>query len=246
MCVTIKRNTESESNHMLIDIAINKKRLRIMINSNVSKSFIATRYTNYHELLIQRKNVVYRLLKTDDTKWNNEWVKKKVTIQLKICDITEQIIFDIVDLINYDVILKISWLRRTNSQIDWMKSTLNLKNQQIIRKFCILLKNENETHHQKMWKMTRRQIRLITRNNSNLLKSAWVRSLQSSINAIEKKFKEIKQFLEEYAKYKKLFQNDIETKLSNHQFWNHEIKLKDKKNQRSIRYTSYQRMNLKF
>ena len=46
---------------MLIDIAINGKRLRIMMNSNVLENFIATRYANYHELFIQRKNVVYRL-----------------------------------------------------------------------------------------------------------------------------------------------------------------------------------------
>ena len=72
ICVTTKRDTKSESNYMLIDIAINEKRLRITMNSNTLKNFIATRYTNYYELFIQRKNVVYRLLKTNDTALNNE------------------------------------------------------------------------------------------------------------------------------------------------------------------------------
>ena len=53
--VTIKRDIESESNHMLIDIAINEKRLRIIMNSSVSRNFITTRYTNYHELFIHEK-----------------------------------------------------------------------------------------------------------------------------------------------------------------------------------------------
>ena len=72
MCVTIERDTENESNYILINIAINEKQLRIMINSNVSKNFITTRYANYHELFIQRKNVVYRLSKTNDTALNDE------------------------------------------------------------------------------------------------------------------------------------------------------------------------------
>ena len=72
MCVTTKRDTKRESNHMLIDIAINEKRLQIMINSSASKNFITTRYANYHELFIQRKNVEYRLSKADDTTLNDE------------------------------------------------------------------------------------------------------------------------------------------------------------------------------
>ena len=72
MSVTTKRDTESESNYMLIDIAINKKRLRIMMSSSVSKIFILTRYANYHKLFIQQKNVVYRLSKANDTALNDK------------------------------------------------------------------------------------------------------------------------------------------------------------------------------
>ena len=72
MCVTTKRDTKSESNYMLIDVVINEKRLRIRMNLNVSKNFLATRYANYHKLFIQRKNVVYRLLKANHTALNNE------------------------------------------------------------------------------------------------------------------------------------------------------------------------------
>ena len=72
MYVMTKRDTKSESNHMLMSIAINEKRLRIMMNSNVSKNFIVTRYANYHELFIQRKNVVYRLSEANDTALNDE------------------------------------------------------------------------------------------------------------------------------------------------------------------------------
>ena len=122
---------------MLIDIAINEKRLRIIMNSNVLKKLIATRYTSYHELFIQRKNVVYRLSKANDTTLNDKRIKNEVIIQLKICDITKQTIFDIVDLINYDVILKISWLRQINSQIDWIKNTLILKNNKLSKEFHI-------------------------------------------------------------------------------------------------------------
>ena len=72
MYVIIEHDTESESNYMLIDIAINEKRLRIMTNWNASESFITTRYAHYYELFIQRKNVIYRLLKANDTTVNDE------------------------------------------------------------------------------------------------------------------------------------------------------------------------------
>ena len=72
MYITIERDTKSESNYMLIDIAINEKQLRIMINSNASRNFITTRYANYHELFIQRKTVVYRLSTANNTALNDQ------------------------------------------------------------------------------------------------------------------------------------------------------------------------------
>ena len=60
-------------------------------------------------------------------------------------------------------------------------------------------------------------------------RNAWIQSLQSSINVTEKKLRKIQQFSEKYAKYKKLFQNNVETELSNYQSWNHEVRLKNEK-----------------
>ena len=190
----------------------------------------------YSNTICELSRIIYTTKKrcistVKNERYNIKWRmnKNEITIQLKICDTTKQTIFDIVDLINFNVVLKISWLRKTNLQIDWVKNTLILKNQQIIKKISHFKTNENETHYQKMWKMTSRQIRRIARSNSNLFKNASIRLFQSNINITGKKFEEIKQFSKKYVKYKKLSQNNVEAGLLNYQSWDHEIRLQNER-----------------
>ena len=92
----------------MINIQIEKRQLRTMINSSASKNFIVTRYTDYHELPIQRKTVVYPLLTVNESALNGGKVTKKVQITLKIDRHEERIKLNVINLINYDIILGIS------------------------------------------------------------------------------------------------------------------------------------------
>ena len=104
IAMTKKHN---EFKHMQINININEKRSRIMINSNASENFLATRYVNYRNLFIRRKNVVYSLTSMNESTVNDEWVRNEITIRLSIQKYHENVTFDVIKLINYDIIFDI-------------------------------------------------------------------------------------------------------------------------------------------
>jgi hypothetical protein len=154
---------------------------------------------------------------------------------LLIDELREQITFDVIKLINYNVILRLSWLKKHNSIINWIEEIMHLKNQKNLEAISNSIENRNETTHQKVWKITRRQLWRITRSNSNSLRIIWVRS-QQNINV--KKKKKIIQFSKRYNEYKTLFEKNVNTILSKHKSWDHEIKLK--KNKQSTFESIYQ------
>ena len=69
---TITMTKYNEFEHMQINIRINEKRSRIMINSNASENFLTTRYANYRNLFIRRKNIVYSLTSVNGSAINDE------------------------------------------------------------------------------------------------------------------------------------------------------------------------------
>ena len=55
-----------------------------MLNLNVSKNFVAERYTHYHDLFVQRKTIVYSLMSVNELAIDGERVTDETTIILKI------------------------------------------------------------------------------------------------------------------------------------------------------------------
>ncbi len=217
---------KQRTKHMHIDIEINKKWLRAMIDSSATENFMTTRYARYHELFMQRKTVSYLLTTMNKSTLNEDKIDEEVRIQLLINELREEIIFDIIKLINYDVILRLSWLRKHNSIINWIKEVMHFEHQKNLEAISNSTTNRNETTHQKVWEITRRQLRRITRSDSNSLRTIWVRS-QQSINVINLKDKV--QFSKQYNEYKTLFEKNEDTILSEHRSWDHEIRLKKDK-----------------
>ena len=111
--------TKTLSNeHVMIDVTLNNKKLQTMLNSSVSENFVAKKYAHYHNLSIRRKTVVYSLMSMNGSAIEGGRVTDEITIMLKIEEHRKKITLDIVDIINHDVILDISWLRKWNSHID--------------------------------------------------------------------------------------------------------------------------------
>ena len=98
--------------HIMINIILNGKKLQIMLNSNVSKNFVAEKYVHYHDLFIRRKTVVYLLMSMNESTIDSKRVADEIIIMLKIDEYRKKITLNIVDIISHDVILSISWLRK--------------------------------------------------------------------------------------------------------------------------------------
>lgn len=223
----------NEFEHMQIDIRINGKQSRAMVDSGASGNFLATRYASYRNLPIRRKDVVYPLASVDGSAINDGWVKDEVTVHLSIQSYHENVTFDVIELANYDIILGIPWLRKNNPQIDWRKGELTFKDQQTIYPLHLLSsRDEDETKHTEVWEKTRRQMRRIARSNPDSLNSVWVKPLEQSINATQTKHESEEkdhEFPEEYKEYSELIKDEVETALSKHQPWDHEIRLEEGK-----------------
>ena len=105
--------TKTLSNkHVMINIILNDRKLRIMLNLNASENFVAEKYTHYHNLFVRRKTIVYLLMSINESTINNKRVADDSTYMLKIDEHREKITLDIVDMINHDVILGVSLLRK--------------------------------------------------------------------------------------------------------------------------------------
>ena len=78
------------------------------MNLNISKNFVAEKYTHYHDLSVRRKTIVYLLMSINESIINNEKITNETTIMLKIDKHRKKITLNIIDLINHGVILSIS------------------------------------------------------------------------------------------------------------------------------------------
>ena len=108
--ITITKTLSNE--HMIISINLNDRRLRIILNSSALENFVAEKYTHYHDLFVRRKTIVYLLMSVNELAIVGERVINETTIMLKIDEHRKKITLNIVDMINHDVILNISWLRK--------------------------------------------------------------------------------------------------------------------------------------
>ena len=98
--------------YIIINITLNNKKLRIILNSNVLENFVAEKYTHYHDLFVRRKTIVYSLMSVNESIIDSERVTDETTIILKIDEHRKKITLNIVDIINHDVIFDILWFRK--------------------------------------------------------------------------------------------------------------------------------------
>jgi len=54
----------------------------------------------------------------------SEWITNQVHIEATILEDSQELTFDVLNLMKYDVILKMLWLRKKNSRIDWISKEL--------------------------------------------------------------------------------------------------------------------------
>lgn len=152
----------------------------------------------------------------------------------------ERITFDVITLAGYNVVLEIPWLQLWNPQIDWQKEKLIFPDQYAITKQLLdpTVLDQDESTNSAIQEYPRQQIRRFARRKPDSARHVWVKPVYQNINAtsdpkpedeIKTDFKEEIKFPKQYNNFKQLFKENVDTALSDHQLWNHKIRLKEGK-----------------
>ncbi len=92
-----------------------------MIDSEATDNYISQQAIEMLELALQwapKPMQVYMINK------EFKWITDQVHIEAIIIEDSQELTFDVLNLIKYDVILKMPWLRKKNSRINWISKEL--------------------------------------------------------------------------------------------------------------------------
>ena len=93
-----------------------------MINSNTTKNFIIKRYTEEKKYLIQNKKQSYGLVNLNGTSLGNNSGQintKTIPLLMTFQKYYKKLIFNIINMISHDIVLRVLWLKKHNPQINW-------------------------------------------------------------------------------------------------------------------------------
>ncbi len=112
----------SKDHKIWVDIQVEQNRiLQAMIDSEATNNYILQQVIRMLELTLQQA------LKSMQVYMINEefkWITDQVHIEATILEDSQKMMFDVLNLIKYDVILEMPWLRKKNSRIDWISKEL--------------------------------------------------------------------------------------------------------------------------
>ena len=101
-----------------------------MINSDATEIFMFKKLTDSKEFAIWKKNDSYDLIVVNENSLFNEnerVIEETRSLLIAIQHHHEKIIFDIVWMIMHNIVLEMPWLKKHNSDIDWVKKVLIFK-----------------------------------------------------------------------------------------------------------------------
>jgi len=92
-----------------------------MVNSEATNNYILQQAIRMLKLTLQW---VLKPMQVYMVNRESEWITKQVHIKAIILGDSQKLTFDVLNLIKYDVILEMPWLRKKNSRIDWISKEL--------------------------------------------------------------------------------------------------------------------------
>jgi len=105
-----------------VDIQVEQDRiLQAMIDSEATNNYILQQAIRVLELTLQRALKPMQIYMINR---EFEWITEQVHIKVIILEDSQELMFDVLNSIKYDVILEMPWLRKKNSRIDWISKEL--------------------------------------------------------------------------------------------------------------------------
>ncbi len=92
-----------------------------MIDSEAINNYILQQVIRMLELTLQWASKPMQIYMING---EFKWITDQVHIKVMILEDSQELMFDVLNLIKYDVILGMSWLRKKNSRIDWISKEL--------------------------------------------------------------------------------------------------------------------------
>ncbi len=105
-----------------VDIQVEQDRLlQAMVDSEATNNYILQQAIRVLELTPQRAPKPMQVYMVNG---ESKWITDQVHIKAIILKDSQELTFDVLNLIKYDVILGMPWLRKKNSRIDWISKEL--------------------------------------------------------------------------------------------------------------------------
>ncbi len=112
----------SKDHKIWVDVQVEQNRpLQAMIDLKATDNYILQQAIKMLELTLQwalKPMQIYMINK------ESEWIMNQVHVEVMILEDSQKLTFDVLNLIKYDIILKMLWLRKKNSRINWISKEL--------------------------------------------------------------------------------------------------------------------------
>ncbi len=105
-----------------VDVQVERNELlQAMIDSEATDNYILQQVTRMLELTLQW---VLKPMQVYIINGELKWITDQVHIKVIILEDSQKLMFDVLNLIKYNVILEMPWLRKENSRINWISKEL--------------------------------------------------------------------------------------------------------------------------
>ena len=99
-----------------VDIQVGRNGiLQAMVDSEATNNYISQQAIRVLELTLQR---ALKPMQVYMANGESEWITDQVHVEAMILGDPQELTFDVLNLIKYDAILGMPWLRKKNSRID--------------------------------------------------------------------------------------------------------------------------------
>jgi len=105
-----------------VDVQVERDRLlQAMVDSGATDNYILQQAIKVLELMLQQAPKPMQVYMING---EFKWITDQVHIKVIILEDSQKLTFDVLNSIKYDIILRMFWLRKKNSRIDWISKEL--------------------------------------------------------------------------------------------------------------------------
>ncbi len=181
----------SKDHKIWVDIQVEQNELlQTMVDSEAINNYILQQAIEMLRLMLQWAPKPMQVYMVNE---EFEWITNQVHIEAMILKDSQELMFDVLNSIKYDVILEMLWLREKNSRIDWISKelyiTVNvyeiLKQSEMSlsehksRDHEILLLNDKQPKWMLLYSMSEDQLKKVRNYLAENLKREFIKSSKS-------------------------------------------------------------------